>query len=153
MTESPSNSQTTKHVTTTSSSSGGAVLEIPIEIVTEEEMAQMAQIEAALMATRSSLSSSALIPAISSPSRSSVFQINARSIQSITVLSKRRLSPGAQPDVEDSGGLRITQTKKNRAAESLFSRFRKTRGLSVTDFTGAVCLLLGLVCFCWILKF
>ncbi|KAJ4837993.1 hypothetical protein Tsubulata_041383 [Turnera subulata] len=107
----------------THSSSG-----IPIEIVTEEEMAL---IEAALAATRSS-------PSSSSPS---LFRENARSLRSITALSKRRLSMSPPPsfsgsccpDIEDSG----PHKKKSRPPESLLLRFRRSRALSVTDFTSS----------------
>ncbi|KAJ4845150.1 hypothetical protein Tsubulata_040322 [Turnera subulata] len=107
-----------------SSSSG-----IPIEIVTEEEMAL---IEAALAATRSS-------PSSSSPT---LFRENARSLRSITALSKRRLSMSPPPsfsgsccpDIEDSG----PHKKKSRPPESLLLRFRRSRALSVTDFTSSV---------------
>ncbi|KAJ9178494.1 hypothetical protein P3X46_010372 [Hevea brasiliensis] len=124
MTESPS--QGANDVATTNPS----VPEIPIEIVSEEEMAL---IEAALAATRSCLPSS-VFPAICSPSSSSLFLNNARSIRSITSLSKRRVPGGcSESDIEDLGS---TQ-KKNPVAESLFHRFRKRRGLSVTDITSA----------------
>ncbi|KAF5751527.1 hypothetical protein HS088_TW02G00541 [Tripterygium wilfordii] len=113
---SPHNRQTTDNSPT-----------IPIEIVSEEEMALL---EAALAATRSSFSSPA-ISSICSPSRSSQFQRNARSVHSITLLSKRRLSYCSQSDIEDFGG---TQ-KRNRVPESLLQRFRKNRGLNVTDIT------------------
>ncbi|KDP44101.1 hypothetical protein JCGZ_05568 [Jatropha curcas] len=130
MTESPPNSlsQGAKDVATTSIS----IPQIPVEIVSEEEMAI---IEAALAATRSCLSSSA-IPAICSPSRSSsFFQNNVRSIRSITSLSKKRFPGGcSDSDIEDLNGFNNTQ-KKNRVAESLFHRFRKKTGLSVTDIT------------------
>ncbi|OAY37964.1 exonuclease V, chloroplastic isoform X2 [Manihot esculenta] len=127
MTESPSQGANDVATTTTS------VPEIPIEIVTEEEMAL---IEAALAATRSSLSSS-VMPTICSPSSSSLFINNARSIHSITSLSKRRVPGGCgESDIEDLSDLRSTQ-KKNRVAESLFHRFRRRRGLSVTDITSA----------------
>ncbi|KAJ9188892.1 hypothetical protein P3X46_000247 [Hevea brasiliensis] len=123
MTEPPA--QGANDVETATSSS---VPNIQIEIVTEEEMAF---IEAALAATRSCLSSSS-IPAIFSPSRSSLFQNNTRSFLSITSLSKIGV-PGdrSESDIED---LRITQ-KNNRVAESLFHRFRKRTGLYVTDIT------------------
>ncbi|KAF2300556.1 hypothetical protein GH714_014021 [Hevea brasiliensis] len=123
MTEPPA--QGANDVETATSSS---VPNIQIEIVTEEEMAF---IEAALAATRSCLSSSS-IPAIFSPSRSSLFQNNTRSILSITSLSKIGV-PGdcSESDIED---LRITQ-KNNRVAESFFHRFRKRTGLYVTDIT------------------
>ncbi|GLU19028.1 hypothetical protein SLE2022_352980 [Rubroshorea leprosula] len=112
-----------------------AVPEIPIEIVSEEEMAF---IDAALAATRSSFSSSS-IPSICSSSRSSFpsssqFQSNVRSIHSITLLSKRGVSGCSEPDIEDSGNLSGAQ-KRNRLQESFLSRFRSKSGLMVTDFT------------------
>ncbi|KAL5832966.1 hypothetical protein ACOSQ3_016640 [Xanthoceras sorbifolium] len=121
--------------------------DIPIEIVSDEEMAL---IDAALAtATRCSLSSSAASSAISaifcSPSRSSstcfpsqLLPRNARSIHSITLLAKRRLLPGGggeTADIEDSGHFAETQ-KRNRVAKSFLELFRKKRGLSVTDITG-----------------
>ncbi|GAV62081.1 Morph_protein1 domain-containing protein [Cephalotus follicularis] len=100
--------------------------EIPIEIVSEEEMAL---IEAAIAATRSSA-----IHATLSPS-SSLFQRNVRSIKSITLLSKRGLSDSnEQPDFEDAGHLGMTQMR-SRVAQSFLNRFRRKRGLSVTDIT------------------
>lgn len=104
------------------------VPEIPIEIVSEEEMALL---EAALVSARASFSA---IPAI----RCSTFSFgsNARSIKSITALSKRRLSGCSEPDIEDSGGLKSAQ-KKTRMADSFLHRFRK-KGLSVTDITATV---------------
>lgn len=101
-----------------------AIPEIPIEIVSEEEMAL---IDAALAATRCSLLSSV----------SSHFHRNARSIQSITLLSKRRLLGCNRPDIEDFGNLGMTH-KKNKVAESYLERFRKKGGLCATDITGAV---------------
>ncbi|KAE8038895.1 hypothetical protein FH972_011363 [Carpinus fangiana] len=100
-----------------------SVREIPIEIVSEEEMAL---IEAALSAARSS------IPAILSPFE---FHRNARSIQSITALSKRSLSGRTVLDIEDSGDFASTQ-KKGKEAEPFLHRFRRKKGLSVTDITG-----------------
>ncbi|OMO71214.1 Exonuclease V [Corchorus capsularis] len=98
---------------------------IPIEFVSEEEMAL---IEAAYAATRSSISSS-----ICSPSR---FQSNTRSIQSITLFSKRSFSDSTQPDIEDSGNFLSTQKKtRSGVAEPFLHRFRRERGLSVTDIT------------------
>ncbi|KAJ9698195.1 hypothetical protein PVL29_007331 [Vitis rotundifolia] len=117
------------------------VPEIPVEIVTDEEMGL---IEAALTAGRSSLSSST-IPAISSAAAASsssfspLLHRNARSIGSIARLSKRRLSDYTDTspirDIEDSGVLRSTQ-KKIGVRESLLHRFRRKKGLSVTDITG-----------------
>lgn len=102
-----------------------SVGEIPIEIVSEEEMAL---IEAALSAARPS------IPAIRSPFD---FHRNARSIQSITVLSKRSFSGRTVLDIEDSGDFASTQ-KKGKEAEPLLHQFRRKKGLSVTDITGTV---------------
>lgn len=101
------------------------VPEIPIEIVSEEEMALL---EAALVSARASFSA---IPAIRCSTFS--FRSNVRSIKSITALSKRRLSGCSEPDIEDSGGLKSAQ-KKTRMADSFLHRFRK-KGLSVTDIT------------------
>ncbi|KAK2968962.1 hypothetical protein RJ640_012416 [Escallonia rubra] len=100
---------------------------IPVEIVSEEEMAL---IEAAFsLATRSS------VPPVSSVQ----FQRNARSIRSITLLSKRSFSgcsdAGVAGDIEDSCGDLGSTQKRNRVPESLLHRFRARRGLSVTDIT------------------
>ncbi|XP_062015836.1 exonuclease V, chloroplastic-like [Rosa rugosa] len=107
------------------------VLEIPIEIVSDEEMALL---EAALLSARS------LIPSTvrAFPSfRSSHFPSNARSIQSITLVSKKRFSGCSQPDIEDSGSGFNTTQKKTRLAESFLHRFRRKKGLCVTDLTSA----------------
>ncbi|XP_050292644.1 exonuclease V, chloroplastic-like [Quercus robur] len=106
-------------------------------LVSEEEMAS---IEASLASTRSSLSSSA-VPAICSTSQSRShsqyeFQRNARSIQSITLRAKRRISFCTEPsDIEDLGSLRSNQKKKSRLADSFFHRFRNKTGLFVRDIT------------------
>ncbi|KAK4408912.1 Exonuclease V, chloroplastic [Sesamum angolense] len=70
------------------------------------------------------------------------FPQNSRSIRSITLLSKRRLSActsTGSPDIEDSGrvvGSNSPQkNKKIRGLESFLHRFRRGRGLSVTDIT------------------
>ncbi|XP_011089348.1 exonuclease V, chloroplastic [Sesamum indicum] len=96
---------------------------IPVEIIAEEEMAL---IEAALAAA---------VP-------SALFPQNSRSIRSITLLSKRRLSActfTGSPDIEDSGGVvgsnSPQKNKKTRVLESFLHRFRRGRGLSVTDIT------------------
>ncbi|KAG6619850.1 hypothetical protein I3843_13G093400 [Carya illinoinensis] len=98
------------------------VPDIPTEIVSEEEMAL---IEAAFVAARSS------IPSIRSPYD---FHRNARSIQSITALSKRSFSGRTEIDIEDSGDFAST-LKKIKANESFLHRFRSKKGLSVTDIT------------------
>lgn len=99
--------------------------EIPIEIVSEEEMAL---IDAALAANRCCSSSSSLSFAASH------LQRNARSIRSISFLSKRSFSGRTESDIEDLGHLGMTQ-KRNIIAKSLLDRFRKKRALSVTDMT------------------
>ncbi|KAK7854599.1 exonuclease V, chloroplastic isoform X1 [Quercus suber] len=98
---------------------------IEIEIVSEEEMALL---EAALAFASVPANASA----ICSPLRG--FHGKARSIQSITVVSKRTFSGHTEPDIEDSGNFATTQ-KKNKNNESFLHRFRKNKGLSVTDIT------------------
>ncbi|XP_048325081.2 exonuclease V, chloroplastic isoform X2 [Ziziphus jujuba] len=104
----------------------GSLPEIPIDVVSEEEMALL---EAALASARSSFPSS-VVPAI----HSSHIHSNVRSIHSITVLAKRRFSGLSEPDIEDSANFANTQ-KKNGVTDSFFLRFRKKKGLSVTDIT------------------
>nr|AAT40552.2 hypothetical protein SDM1_4t00014 [Solanum demissum] len=119
----------------TSQNPHNIVSEIPLEIISEEEMAI---IEAAFAATRSLVKSP--LRASSSPAH---FQNNVRSIQSITLLSKRSLSSCSSQsdslvvDVEDSGRLMSSQ-KRNRVVASLLSRYRRKRGLAVTDITATV---------------
>uniref|UniRef100_A0A7N0R8K3 Exonuclease V n=1 Tax=Kalanchoe fedtschenkoi TaxID=63787 RepID=A0A7N0R8K3_KALFE len=107
-------------------------LEIPIEIVSEEEMAF---IETALALATAS------------------FGAVARSAASVApVFAKRRLSRCSSgsagvnfsggvvsvSDIEDSGGGGEGSRKKIRVgSESLLDRFRRRKGLSVTDFTAA----------------
>lgn len=102
--------------------------EIPIEIISEEEMALL---EAALASARSQ--SCSAIPVL----RSSHFPTNVRSINSVNILSKRELSGFTDRDIEDSGDFISTQ-KKIRVSESFFQRFRRKKGLSVTDITSTV---------------
>ncbi|XP_028757042.1 exonuclease V, chloroplastic-like isoform X1 [Neltuma alba] len=106
------------------------VPEIPIEIVSDEEMAI---IEAALAYARSFTFSVA--PAIPSPTFPSQLHINGKSpVRSIAVLSNKGFSNCSQSDIEDSGNMLNTQ-KRRREAESYLHRFRKNRGLSITDIT------------------
>ncbi|KAM7280879.1 hypothetical protein ACFE04_008013 [Oxalis oulophora] len=123
--------------------------EIPIEIISEEEMAL---IDAALLAARTLTTTTTTIPSsmlsLSSPTR------NAISVQSIVMLSKRGLSgctsSSSQSDVEELGNLRMSQhnnnnnnnnnnnkKKKSRLADSLVNRFRRKSGLFVTDITAS----------------
>ncbi|PKI62584.1 hypothetical protein CRG98_017006 [Punica granatum] len=94
------------------------VADIPVEIVSDDEMALL-ETALALASSRASLSSSSSL----------LFQRNVRSISS---LPKRRLSGCSVPDIEDSSD---SVAKKSRAPPSLFHRFRKKKGLSVTDIT------------------
>ncbi|XP_010541347.1 PREDICTED: exonuclease V, chloroplastic isoform X2 [Tarenaya hassleriana] len=88
-----------------------AVPDIPIELIGEEEMALL---DAALAATRAILS-----PSLRSPSSSRVLSVgSSRSIRSITLLSKRKIS--GCTDMEDS----------------YLHRFRRNQALGVTDLTG-----------------
>lgn len=148
MTESPSESISDSPFNHNNKGNDAIVPEIPIEIVSEEEMALL---EAAIVSARASFSA---IPAIRSSTLSS--HSNVRSIQSITALSKRRLSGCSEPDIEDSGGLKSAQ-KKTRGADSFLHRFRK-KGLYVTDITATVWSFLALGFFLgvfakWVLVF
>ncbi|KAL2488833.1 Exonuclease V [Forsythia ovata] len=112
MTESP-----TRSPPPSSTSSTGTI--IPLEIISEEEMAL---IDAAFAAAQ--------------------LPHNARSIQSITRLSKRNLlgcTATRSRDIEDSGRVGGSDgsplKKRNRGLDSFLHRFRRKRGLSVTDIT------------------
>ncbi|EXB98568.1 hypothetical protein L484_014412 [Morus notabilis] len=97
-----------------------SVPEIPIEIVSEEEMALL-EAAMAMAVARSCLASS-----------HSHFHNNVRSVHSITALSKRGFPASKeQPDMEDFR----TARKKTRLPDSYLLRFRKNRGLSATDMT------------------
>ncbi|XP_010443837.1 PREDICTED: exonuclease V, chloroplastic-like isoform X1 [Camelina sativa] len=88
--------------------------EIPIEIVSEEEMAIM---DAALAATRS------ILPCATrsaSPSRMIAGGSPKTTIRSITLFTKRKLSAACSSDIEDS----------------YLRRFRRNQALGVTDLTG-----------------
>lgn len=90
---------------------------IPVEIISDEEMAF---IEAAfsLAARRSSSSTFSLLSSCKS----------LREFSSSVVCC----------DVEDLGQIKSPQKKKTKVSHSLLSRFRKKRGLSVTDLTSTV---------------
>ncbi|KAF3453992.1 hypothetical protein FNV43_RR04435 [Rhamnella rubrinervis] len=127
MTETPSKSVSESRIIANNENSHHSSLpKIPIDIVSEEEMGLL---EAALTSAGSSCTSSVIDPAI----RSTHFQSNVRSIQSITVLSKRGISRLAGADIEDSGDFRSTQ--KKIPLPDWFFLFRKKKGLSVTDIT------------------
>ncbi|KAL1361651.1 hypothetical protein HN51_009992 [Arachis hypogaea] len=116
---------------------------IPIEIVSDEEMALIeAAFALASSSSARSLSLSASIRSSSSPSPPSpLLHTNALSIKSITLLAKRRLSTETSngngngnvnhPDIED------LLPKKTRLHDSFLHRYRRSRGLSVTDLTAA----------------
>ncbi|KAK2380359.1 exonuclease V, chloroplastic [Trifolium repens] len=113
---------------------------IPIEIVSDEEMAF---IEAAYASISSSVLSRSLSSSCSTPSSSPrlLHHNNLLSINSITLLSKRNLSSSScdasaasGADIEDSLQF-INSQKKPNISDSFLRRFRKKRALSVTDLT------------------
>ncbi|KAK2433983.1 exonuclease V, chloroplastic [Trifolium repens] len=110
---------------------------IPIEIVSDEEMAF---IEAAYASISSSVLSRSLSSSTLTPSSSPrlLHQNNVFSINSITLLSKRKLSScdasGAAADIEDTLQF-INSQKKPNISDSFLRRFRNKRALSVTDLT------------------
>uniref|UniRef100_A0A803L3T3 Exonuclease V n=1 Tax=Chenopodium quinoa TaxID=63459 RepID=A0A803L3T3_CHEQI len=93
-------------------------IKIPVEIVSEEEMAF---IEAAFsLASR----------------RSSLSLFCSTSFQSISIASNKRFSTSIVcNDFEDLGKTQSPKKKKNKVSESLLNKYRKNRGLSVTDLT------------------
>ncbi|OIW08584.1 hypothetical protein TanjilG_03260 [Lupinus angustifolius] len=115
-------------------------VDIPIEIVSDQEMAL---IEAAFAFASSSSSSSSSLPLRSSPPPSPplILQNNSFSIKSITIVSKRRLSNGSGShhplDIEDCPSKLVTcaHNKKTKVPHSFLHRFRTRRALSVTDLT------------------
>jgi exonuclease V len=114
---------------------------IPIEIVSDEEMAF---IEAAYASISSSVLSRSLSSSTLTPSSSPrlLHQNNVFSINSITLLSKRNLSSscaasGAAADIEDTLQF-INSKKKPNISDSFLRRFRNKRALSVTDLTSTV---------------
>ncbi|KAG6482013.1 exonuclease V, chloroplastic-like [Zingiber officinale] len=132
---------TSTHTTYTSTSSGGGGVHIPVEIVSEEEMAF---IEAALASTRPFLASSAC------PSYSSRFALFSSLTSILPCSSVPPTSPGPRSfatssDIEDtvpptSPGSRSFATSSGiedtvPPRPSLLDQFRSKRGLSVTDFT------------------
>ncbi|KAL3518342.1 hypothetical protein ACH5RR_020931 [Cinchona calisaya] len=136
MTESPTHSaSSTPHETTTPTPThtSSTTPEIPIEIIPEEEMAL---IEAAFAsATRT------ILP-LTHFHRNTSTITPPRSINSITLLAKKRISSctgngsDSGGDIEDSGGDQgLTRTKRNRVRDSFLHKFRRKRGLSVTDIT------------------
>ncbi|XP_050292621.1 exonuclease V, chloroplastic-like isoform X2 [Quercus robur] len=136
--------------TTTNYNSNSSGVDIPTEVVSEDEMAsieaalafassslssstvaeldneeKLASIEASLASTRSSLSSSA-VPAICSTSQSQSqsqyesFQRNARSIQSITLRVKRRFSFCTEPSDIEDLGSLRSNQKKKSRVAGSF---------------------------------
>ncbi|XP_030546072.1 exonuclease V, chloroplastic [Rhodamnia argentea] len=103
--------------------------EIPIEIVSDDEMALLENALAAAAGARVSLAGKALFP----PG----FHRNVRSIKTISALSKRRPSGGSETDFEDFVNCHGGSTEKdgNGEARSFLDRFRRKKGLSVTDIT------------------
>ncbi|XP_030447763.1 exonuclease V, chloroplastic [Syzygium oleosum] len=102
--------------------------EIPIEIVSDDEMALL-ETALAAAAARVSLAGKALSP----PG----FRRSARSVGSVSAVSGRGPSGGSESDFEDFGSHRGGPTGKDGEGEarSLLERFRRKKGLSVTDIT------------------
>ncbi|KAI3895464.1 hypothetical protein MKW92_050929 [Papaver armeniacum] len=107
---------------------------IPIEIISEEEMAF---IEAAFAATTKYLSSRS-----SSSSSSCQIQRNEKSIETITLHTKRRFSGCSESDknitstdIEDLVDNSKNAQKKLKVFETFLHRFRRKRGLAITDIT------------------
>ncbi|KAI3869870.1 hypothetical protein MKX03_010615 [Papaver bracteatum] len=105
---------------------------IPIEIISEEEMAL---IEAAFAATAKYLSSR-------SSSSSCQIQRNENSIETITLHTKRRFSGCSESDknitstdIEDLVDNSKNAQKKLKIFETFLHRFRRKRGLAITDIT------------------
>ncbi|MCL7027186.1 hypothetical protein MKW94_016997 [Papaver nudicaule] len=107
---------------------------IPVEIISEEEMAL---IEAAFAATTKYLSSRSSLPSASQSQR------NGKSIGTIPLNTKRRLSGCSESDnnltstdIEDLvGDSKNTQKKKLKVFDTFLHRFRRKRGLAITDIT------------------
>lgn len=106
---------------------------IPIEIVTEEEMAL---IELALSAAAASLPRPpkllSLLPSSARGPAISGFRPRRR-------FSVSSSSGASSDDIEDSGG---AGPKEGGRPSSLLERFRSRRGLAVTDITASVCFFL-----------
>jgi len=125
---------------TSSSSEDQNQHHIPIEIISDDEMAL---IEAALaFASTRTCSAIRSSSCSSSPSKSPLHN-NALSI---TVVSKRSSSSGS--DIEDLPALK----RKHTLSDSFLRRFRNKRGLSVTDITSTVSIfwvfaIMNFVCF------
>lgn len=135
MTESPAHSPSTQDTAACTCTPP----DIPTEIIPDEEMAL---IEAAFA------SAARTIPPLTQLQRNITAHANnnVRSIKSITLLSKKRISrcsgtrSGSVADIEDSGGddglaQKKKHKNKNRVHGSLLHKFRGKRGLSVTDIT------------------
>ncbi|RZC70392.1 hypothetical protein C5167_033514 [Papaver somniferum] len=106
---------------------------IPIEIISEEEMTL---IEAAFAATTKYLSSR------SSSSSTCQIQRNGKSVETITLHTKRRLSGCSESDknitstdIEDLVDNSKNAQKKPKVFETFLHRFRRKRGLAITDIT------------------
>ena len=102
--------------------------QISVEIVSEEEMALLEAALSLAAATRpSSLSPSS--------SRFSVLcsQLGRNSKRAVTNLA----GPSSVCDVEDSGRL-VSPNKKCKVPETFLNRFRRKKGLYVTDITATV---------------
>ncbi|KAI5391091.1 hypothetical protein KIW84_076089 [Lathyrus oleraceus] len=123
---------------TSSSNNNDNKNNIPIEFVTDEEMAFIEAAYASVTSSSSSIFARSLSSCCTSstPSSSPRLHNNSLSINSITLLSKRKLSSPSScaGDIEDT--LRFVNSRnKPSISDSFLRRFRKKRALSVTDLT------------------
>ncbi|KAK9168983.1 hypothetical protein Syun_001123 [Stephania yunnanensis] len=111
---------------------------IPVEIITIEEMSLIESAFSAIATLSNSSRLSIFSPRKCSSSQSQLFLNPRRSIDSVSIHSKRRFSDDPHyrvgGDIEDLGD---KAQKKIKLPQSLLSRFRRGRGLSVTDFTAS----------------
>lgn len=124
--------ETAESEKTSASSNVTPSTHIPLEIVSEDEMAL---IEAALSAAaaRTISSSSPFLAASRNLKRTISFPSQQRAL---ACCSDTKTPP--REDVEDLGHPQIKKEKKSGGLSSLYLKFRSRRGLSVTDITQSV---------------
>jgi exonuclease V len=111
----------------------GTSSKIPIEIVSDDEMAS---IDAALANAACSGITPVAAPAKHTQASTPRIRRFGTSIESVPVRAKRGLFTYSEPDIEDIGSfVRTSRKKKSREDDTLLHRFRSKRGLFVTDIT------------------
>ncbi|GAU24311.1 hypothetical protein TSUD_49010 [Trifolium subterraneum] len=111
----------------------GTSSKVPIEIVSDDEMAS---IDVAFATAACSRVTPVAAPAIYSPASTPRIRRIGTSIESVPVRAKRGLFTCSDPDIEDIGSfVRASRKKKSREDDTLLHRFRSKRGLFVTDIT------------------